>query len=138
MRVALVLLLVACHPPGYGEDPSVDAGADAADGPPGPDAPPPDAAPLVTCEATFRLEGRADATSVWVTGSFTGWAGNPNDGALALTLGDDEVWTGTRTIDAGSHPYKLVIDGSEWIPDPANPDTVDDGFGGVNSVYTCP
>ncbi|MCA9659913.1 MAG: hypothetical protein KC486_16330 [Myxococcales bacterium] len=31
--------------------------------------------------------------------------------------------------------YKLRIDGSDtWIPDPNNPDTVDDGFGGVNSL----
>ncbi|HFE45014.1 MAG TPA: hypothetical protein ENJ18_05895, partial [Nannocystis exedens] len=30
--------------------------------------------------------------------------------------------------------YKLRIDNDMWIPDPNNPDTVDDGFGGLNSV----
>lgn len=30
--------------------------------------------------------------------------------------------------------YKLLIDGTTWINDPGNPDTVDDGFGGLNSV----
>ncbi len=30
--------------------------------------------------------------------------------------------------------YKLRIDGDMWIPDPNNPDSVDDGFGGLNSV----
>jgi hypothetical protein len=145
MRVAVLVItaiwLAACRPPGYGEEPDTDAGPgpDAApgiDAAPAPDAGP-DAAP-VTCEASFRLEGHGTAASVWLTGDFVGWAGNPGDGAVALVLGGDGVWTGARTFDEGTYVYKFIVDGTSWIADPANPDTVDDGFGGVNSVYRCP
>jgi len=30
--------------------------------------------------------------------------------------------------------YKFVVDGSSWITDPGNPNQVDDGFGGFNSL----
>jgi hypothetical protein len=142
MRAATlaVLTLVACRPPGYGEgddDDATDAGGDAAAAAPdgaaidaGPDA------PALTCEASFALAGRADATSVWLTGDFVAWAGTPEAGAVPLAL-DGEVWRGGRVFDEGSYQYKFVVDGAEWIPDPDNPETVDDGFGGVNSVYRC-
>lgn len=139
MRLAMfVILLAACRPPGYGEGPDTDAGADAAaaaDAGPAADAAP-DAEP-VTCEGSFRLEGHGGAASVWLTGDFVGWAGNPGDGAVALVLGLDGAWTGGRTFDAGTYAYKFIVDGTSWIADPANPETVDDGFGGVNSVYRC-
>ena len=140
MRLAMfVILLAACRPPGYGEEGAVDAAA--ADAEVGPDAgPAPDAGPdamAVTCEASFRLEGYESAASVWLTGDFVGWAGNPDDGAVALALGGDGAWTGGRTFDEGVYAYKFIVDATSWIPDPGNPDTVDDGFGGVNSVYRC-
>lgn len=139
MRLAIVVVLLAgCRPPGYGEEPESDAGTDAAavaDAGAEADAGP-DAAP-VTCEASFRLEGHGGAASVWLTGDFVGWAGHPDDGAVAFALGGDGVWTGGRTFDEGSYQYKFIVDGTSWIADPANPDTIDDGFGGVNSVYVC-
>jgi hypothetical protein len=143
MRLAFVLLfVVACRPPGYGkEGGEPDAGVDAGDvADPDAAAPSPDAAPdaeAVTCEKTFRLEGHEAATSVWVTGDFTGWAGTPADGAIALALGGDGAWSGNRTFDAGMYQYKLILDGSTWIVDPANPETIDDGLGGQNSVLRC-
>jgi hypothetical protein len=37
----------------------------------------------------------------------------------------------------GTYKYKFVInDGAVWEPDKGNPETVDDGYGGVNSVLT--
>jgi hypothetical protein len=30
--------------------------------------------------------------------------------------------------------YKFLIDGSDWMPDPANPLRIADGFGGWNSM----
>ena len=33
-----------------------------------------------------------------------------------------------------SYTYSFVIDGERWVPDPGAPETVDDGFGGVNSI----
>src|SRR5687768_6560401 len=96
MRVlgSLLLVAAACHPPGWGkEEPPVDAGAP--DGAPGPDgATPIDSAAPVTCDAPFQLEGHGGAVSVWLTGDFVGWAGQPADGAVALTL-DAGMWTGS-------------------------------------------
>jgi len=129
-----LLSVVACHPPGYdkGDDaPAIDAA------PKPPDAPPIDAPAATTCEKSFRLEGNAGAASVWLTGSFTSWGGNPGAGAVELVKGADDVWTVMKTMDAGSHQYKFIVDGTSWISDPANPNFIDDGFGGRNSVYTC-
>lgn len=132
-----LVVLAACHPPGWGKDQGeVDAAA-AVDAAPAPDAGPtaPDATPI-TCDQTFRLEGQAAATSVLLTGDFTSWAGQPADGAIPLTLDVDSAWTVVHTFAAGTYQYKFIVDGA-WIPDPANPDTVDDTFGGVNSLYVC-
>ena len=131
--VVLALFVIACRPPGYdkGDDePAVDAAPK-----------PPDAAidgpAATTCEKNFRLDGHGGAASVWLTGSFTNWGGNPGAGAVELVKGGDGVWTVMKTMDAGSHQYKFIVDGNNWIADPANPNVVDDGFGGKNSVYTC-
>jgi len=130
---AVLLSVVACRPPGYdeGDDaPAVDAAPK-----------PPDAAidapAAMTCEKAFRLEGNAGAASVWITGSFTSWGGDPGAGAVELVKGADDVWSVLKTMEAGSHQYKFIVDGTSWIADPANPNFIDDGFGGRNSVYTC-
>lgn len=128
-----LLSLVACRPPGYGkgdDEPAVDAA------PKQPDAAI-DAPAATTCEKSFRLEGNAGAASVWLTGSFNAWGGNPGAGAVELVKGGDGVWSVMKTMDAGSHQYKFIVDGNNWIADPANPNFIDDGFGGRNSVYTC-
>lgn len=133
LALAVTLLLAACRPPGYdkGDDaPAVDAA------PKPPDAAP-DAPAATTCEKLFRLEGHGGANSVWLTGSFASWGGNPGAGATELAKDGNGVWTVTKTMDAGSHQYKFIVDGNNWISDPANPNFVDDGFGGKNSVYTC-
>ena len=84
---------------------------------------------------TFTYQG--EATSVWVSGSFTSWATMP-PGARALTRDNLGTWTLTTQIGMGKQTYKLIIDGSRWIADPANPMSENDGYGGRNSVvYTC-
>lgn len=133
--VLLVLLLAACRPPGYGQDDPPDAAAAADAAMASPDAAP-DASPAV-CDQTFRLEGYATASSVWLTGTFVHWAGDPASGAIALSLDGDGVWTGSYQFQPGAHQYKFIVDGSEWILDPANPDVVDDGLGHTNNLYTC-
>jgi hypothetical protein len=132
--VLVVILLAGCRPPGYGKEPPPDATevdgstmtADAAiDG----------AAPL-TCDHPFRIDGYATASSVWLTGTMTAWAGNP-PGAIEFSLGTDGAWTGSYAFEAGTHQYKLIIDGTNWIHDPTNPNTADDGMGHTNNVYVC-
>jgi hypothetical protein len=133
--VLVVLLLAACRPPGYGKEPPPDAAAttDASnttlDGAVD--------AFVAVCDHAFRLEGRATATSVWLTGNFINWAGDPQAGAVAFTLGNDGAWTGSYPFQAGTHQYKFIVNGTEWILDPTNPETVDDGMGHTNNVYTC-
>jgi hypothetical protein len=132
----LVLLFAACRPPGYGRhevDASVDghggtdgvSSADAAiDGP-------------ATCVHAFRLDGHGTAQSVWLTGDFVMWGSDEAHGAIPFTLGVDGGWTVSHTFGAGPHQYKFIIDGSQWIVDPTNPDQIDDGSGNKNSLYTC-
>jgi hypothetical protein len=85
----------------------------------------------------FRLDGHGTAQSVWLTGDFVSWGVDPSHGAIPFTLGIDGGWTLTHAFAAGTIQYKLIIDGSQWIADPTNPDQIDDGFGGKNSLYTC-
>jgi hypothetical protein len=139
MRLLLVALvaLVACRPPGYGKDDKPDA----AEGDPDGGGSGGDAAldtPLAaTCDHAFRLDGYGTASSVWLSGSFVTWAATPGAGAIAFTLGVDGAWTGNYPFEAGMHQYKFIIDGSNWILDPTNQNTADDGMGNTNSVYTC-
>ena len=68
---------------------------------------------------------------VVVAGDFNNWS------TAADPLYDrenDGVWTITIPLDPGSYEYKFHVDGEKWIPDPGNPERVDDGFGGFNSV----
>jgi len=88
-------------------------------------------------EVTFSLDPDGDPAQVLVTGSFSGWAAEP-PGATVMTDGDgDGVYTATLVLDPGSYTYKFVVDGS-WIADPTNPNGVDDGYGGQNSVLDVP
>jgi hypothetical protein len=140
VRFALVLvgaLLAACEPPGYGRHPGADASG-SADAPRSDDSrPAPDGSSARTCDHDFRLDGHGTASSASLTGDFTSWAGDPQHGAVGMTLGVDGGWTCTHTFNAGTYQYKFVVDGTQWIPDPTNTNTVPDGFGGTNSVYTC-
>jgi 1,4-alpha-glucan branching enzyme len=75
---------------------------------------------------------RPDATSVNVAGEFNDW--KPDD--IALTKGDDGIWRATLDLKPGKYQYKFIINGQDWIEDPANPDKVADPYGGYNSVLT--
>jgi 1,4-alpha-glucan branching enzyme len=80
------------------------------------------------------------ARSVTVAGTFNGWiptanslqrrALAPSPGAAAVP---DSLWYALVPVPRGRHRYKFLVDGSRWIPDPANPDRTSDGSGGVAS-----
>lgn len=92
------------------------------------DALPPSACNLRTI--TYDPGGRA-LTSVSLAGSFNGWSAS----AWPMTWDAASArWTISRELADGDHQYKFVLNGTEWIRDAANPDTADDGFGGLNSV----
>lgn len=138
MRLAVVLLVVAaCRPPGYGKEPDVDAAMGSGSGmKPATDAAV-DSPASATCDKAFRVEGHGSDSSVWLTGTMVSWAGDPAAGAIQFALGGDGAWTGNYAFAAGTHQYKLIVNGSNWILDPTNPNTVDDGMGHTNSVFTC-
>lgn len=44
------------------------------------------------------------------------------------------VWTRTEHLPPGRYQYKFKIDEQNWKEDPNNPQKVDDGYGGFNSL----
>ena len=76
--------------------------------------------------------------SVHVAGEFNGWPGTRAEGGWAMAfLPDRGLWYVKQEVQNGSWQYKFVInDGEQWIADPTNPDSVDDTFGGTNSLLT--
>lgn len=66
-------------------------------------------------QSTFRYED-ASATSVAVAGEFNDWHAAP------MEPGDDGTWTLTIDLPAGTHGYKFLVNGEQWMFDPANLD----------------
>ena len=84
-----------------------------------------------TVSIHFTLDA-PDASSVMLVGSFSGWSVNDRfklrrvgaeRWALSVRLKKDELYT-----------YGFLIDGERWLADPRAAETVDDGFGGANSL----
>lgn len=46
----------------------------------------------------------------------------------------DGVWERREPLPPGRYQYKFVIDEQNWKQDPNNPERVDDGYGGFNSL----
>jgi len=64
---------------------------------------------------TFRLEGHADATAVFLAGDFNDWT---PDALKMQRIGD--AWIFNVHLSVGKHLYKFIVDG-QWTRDPANP-----------------
>lgn len=71
-----------------------------------------------------------DARQVAVAGTFNQW---DSHAAPLIRAGTKGVWTTTLALPVGQHHYAFVVDGAQWVPDPAAT-AVDDGFGRRNSV----
>lgn len=104
--VVLAALLVVGRP-GDGPAPAADA-----------------ATPAVFVQ--FRLDADG-ASNVVLAGSFTDWA--PRHELVETQPG---VWTVVVALEPGVHEYAFLVDGEQWVVDPAAP-SVEDGFGGHNS-----
>jgi Glycogen recognition site of AMP-activated protein kinase len=72
---------------------------------------------------------KPDAKKVYVAGSFNEW--KPERTPLA-PLGNGR-WGGDLAVKPGRHEYLFVVDG-QWLPDPNAKETVQNPFGGKNSV----
>lgn len=97
---------------------------------------------LKRCTHVFSYTGIGNETSVAVRGSFAadGWT----TGVMMTKSGT--TWSATVDIPYNQEvQYKFYVDGTTWVVDPNNPNTVSDGFGGMNSDlaaatctdYTC-
>ena len=73
-----------------------------------------------------------EARSVAVVGDFTGWKTSGYELSRRATDGKWEITVRLRRDR--SYTYGFVIDGERWVPDPGAPESVEDGFGGVNSI----
>ena len=90
-----------------------------------------------TCNDMFRLDGHGAAMTCWVTGDFVAWGADPDHGAIRVHEGHRRRVDRYPLFTPGTYQYKFIVDGTMWIADPDDPNVVDDGFGGHNSVYTC-
>ena len=70
--------------------------------------------PARGAEHQFRYKA-PDATKVDLMSDFNGWK------AVPMNKGTDGVWTVTVSMSNGTHAYKFLINGSEWVFDSENP-----------------
>jgi 1,4-alpha-glucan branching enzyme len=72
---------------------------------------------------------KPDAKNVAVAGTFNEW--NPQKTPLS-PLGNGR-WAGDLKVKAGRYEYLFVVDG-QWLPDPNAKESVQNPYGGKNSV----
>jgi len=61
------------------------------------------------------------------------WAETAETGAYAMTNTAGNTWEVAVPLVPGNYQYKFIVDNNYWVHDSNNPDSVDDGFGGLNS-----
>lgn len=73
-----------------------------------------------------------NANIVYLSGDFNGWMPDKD----AMHKDEEGVWIIEYPLTPGTYQYKFVVNGKDWHEDPNNPFSVDDNYGGVNSVIT--
>lgn len=87
------------------------------------------AGPAVTAAGVvFRFAGAANTVNL--AGDFNSWSTT----ADPMTKGADGSFTISKSLAPGRYAYKFVLDGTNWKEDPGASASVDDGYGGKNSV----
>jgi 1,4-alpha-glucan branching enzyme len=71
----------------------------------------------------FTFDAAPGTRSVALAGTFNSWVGD----ACMLDRVSSTRWQTVLPVPAGRHLYKLVVDGTHWIADPANPWISEDG-----------
>ena len=80
---------------------------------------------------TIKYVADHDVKSVCIAGAFNGW--NMTTSPLKAV---GQIWTVDLRLPVGRYGYKLVLDGKDWILDPANPNKEDGGNVDFNSLIT--
>ncbi|HEY9054680.1 MAG TPA: isoamylase early set domain-containing protein, partial [Rectinemataceae bacterium] len=79
----------------------------------------------------FSIEA-PQASKVALAGDFTGWSDEEYE---LRRVGKTGTWEIRIPLERGkAYVYNFVIDGSTWVPDPAVPAKIADGFGGSGSL----
>src|SRR6267142_863647 len=65
----------------------------------------------VAAEHEFRYKA-PDAQSVELMSAFNGWK------AVPMTKSSDGVWSVKVPLPAGTHAYKFLVNGKDWVFDP--------------------
>lgn len=91
--------------------------------------------PFIEHDTTVYFLYSGNATSVSVAGDFTNW--NPS-GRSFTKLRDTELWYRREAFESDARlDYKIVVNSSNWILDPKNPNRIGGGFG-FNSELAMP
>lgn len=77
----------------------------------------------------FYLKDKLNADQVFLAGSFNNWS----PAALEMQK-TDSGWIADVKLGPGKYWYKFIADGN-WMTDPNNTSSENDGLGNVNSVY---
>lgn len=87
---------------------------------------------------TFTYDaGGSNPNSVHIAGNFNGWPGTIAAGGWAMEkIAGTSTWYVKHELAAGSYEYKLVVNDSQWLSDPANPQTVGE-FGNSTLTVAC-
>jgi hypothetical protein len=78
---------------------------------------------------TFVLR-RPGARAVSLVGAFNDWSSE----RTRMTTNDGDTWTVVVPLAPGSYTYAFVVDGREWVPDPAAVRATEEDFGRPSSV----
>ncbi len=57
-----------------------------------------------------------------------------DDGTHGDKKANDGIWSLVKKLEPGRYQYKFVVDRNSWHSDPNALETVDDGYGGKNSI----
>ncbi len=79
---------------------------------------------------TITLPSDVEAERCALVGEFNAW----DENACTMERAADGRFRGEIDLESGTYRYKFWLDGDRWIPDPANGDSEDDGFGSRNTI----
>lgn len=97
----------------------------------GPPPPPPSGGPEAVDGGVLFRYRNPDAKRVYLVGDFNDWS--PTADPMTDENGDGE-FTLFYPLGVGTYAYKFLVDGKNWVTDPANPSSEPDGFNGRNSI----
>lgn len=87
------------------------------------------AVPAAGMERKFIFHA-PQARSVRIVGTFNDWT---TDDASLMEKLEEGLWSKVLRLPPGEHQYKFIVD-DLWVEDEANPNVVQDPYGGRNSV----